>query len=86
MTWRDRSPTCLKVCCYFSVFLSFFSRYRVAADQGSAGAQNNLGVCYQHGVGVGQDDREAVRWWVFPLIFLPPSETPIASAENPMYL
>jgi len=35
--------------------------YRLAADQGYAGAQNNLGVMYQNGTGVPQDDAEALR-------------------------
>ena len=33
------------------------------ADQGYAGAQNNLGLMYDNGEGVPQDDAEAVRWY-----------------------
>ena len=35
--------------------------YRIAADQGYAPAQCNLGVCYENGRGVPQDYKEAVR-------------------------
>ena len=37
--------------------------YRLAADQGFAGAQVNLGVMYDTGRGVPQDYVEAVRWY-----------------------
>ena len=35
--------------------------YRLAADQGDAPAQSNLGYCYEFGKGVAQDAKEAVR-------------------------
>jgi TPR repeat protein len=38
--------------------------YRLAADQGHAGAQYNLGACYEKGLGVVKDTAEAVRWLV----------------------
>ena len=37
--------------------------YRLAAEQGNADAQNNLGVMYQYGDGVLQDYAEAVKWY-----------------------
>jgi TPR repeat protein len=37
--------------------------YRVAAEQGDASAQNNLGVMYANGQGLGQDDVAAVFWY-----------------------
>ena len=37
--------------------------YRLAAEQGVAGAQSRLGVMYAEGRGVAQDDRESVRWF-----------------------
>jgi len=37
--------------------------YRMAADQGYAGAQNNIGVLYKNGSGVAQDYSEAMRWY-----------------------
>jgi TPR repeat protein len=37
--------------------------YRLAADQGDADAQFNLGVMYDTGRGVPQDDAEAERWY-----------------------
>ena len=36
--------------------------YRLAADQGHADGQNNLGVMHQNGTGVPQDETEATRW------------------------
>ena len=40
-----------------------FQLYRVAAEQGIAGAQCRLGVMYAEGRGVEQDERESVRWF-----------------------
>ena len=37
--------------------------YRLAAEQGVAGAQCRLGVMYAEGRGVAQDDTESVRWF-----------------------
>ena len=37
--------------------------YRMAAEQGDAGAQYNLGVRYANGEGVPEDDAEAARWY-----------------------
>jgi TPR repeat protein len=37
--------------------------YRVAADQGYAAAQSNLGLMYQNGLGVAKDDAQAVSWY-----------------------
>ena len=37
--------------------------YRLAADQGDAGAQNNLGWMYANGEGVPEDDAEAAGWY-----------------------
>ena len=37
--------------------------YRQAAEQGFADAQLNLGVMYDEGQGVKQDDVEAVKWY-----------------------
>ncbi len=37
--------------------------YRLAAEQGVAGAQCHLGVMYAEGRGVTRDDAEAVRWF-----------------------
>ena len=38
--------------------------YQKAADQGNAGAQNNLGFCYQEGQGVPKNYNEAVKWYL----------------------
>ncbi|HCT5132665.1 TPA: sel1 repeat family protein [Aeromonas hydrophila] len=35
--------------------------YRRSAEQGYSHAQNNIGAIYQNGLGVEQDDSEAVR-------------------------
>ena len=37
--------------------------YRMAADQGHAQAQFNLGVMYKNGQGVVQDYSAAMKWW-----------------------
>jgi uncharacterized protein len=37
--------------------------YRLAAEQGNANAQYNLGVMYDNGDGVVQDYAEAVKWY-----------------------
>ncbi len=37
--------------------------YTKAAEQGLADAQNNLGVCYEDGFGVAQDDKKAAGWY-----------------------
>ena len=37
--------------------------YRLAAAQGHAGAQNNLGGMFDHGQGVAKDRAEAIRWY-----------------------
>ncbi len=37
--------------------------YRLAAAQGLAGAQNNLGWMVQKGLGFAQDRAEAIRWY-----------------------
>ena len=37
--------------------------YRLAAEQGDAGAMRNLGVMYDVGQGVAQDFKEAVKWY-----------------------
>ncbi len=37
--------------------------FRLAAEQGSAGDQFNLGLMYKNGFGVPQNDQEAVKWF-----------------------
>ena len=37
--------------------------WRPLAEQGDAAAQFQLGVLYEHGLGVIQDYKEAVKWW-----------------------
>ena len=37
--------------------------YRLAADQGHAGAQNRLGFSYSQGEGIPQDVAQAIRWF-----------------------
>ena len=37
--------------------------YRLAAAQGYAIAQSNLGVMFENGQGVAQDRAEAIRWY-----------------------
>ncbi len=37
--------------------------YRRAAEQGHAGAQYELGVCYYDGEGVEENEEEALKWF-----------------------
>lgn len=37
--------------------------FRVAAEEGHADSQFNLGLMYEKGIGVSQDEREAVVWY-----------------------
>jgi TPR repeat protein len=37
--------------------------YRLAAEQGHAAAQNNLGYMFEHGKGVRKNRAEAIRWY-----------------------
>ena len=37
--------------------------YRLAAAQGHADAQGNLGLMFQHGQGVAKNRAEAIRWY-----------------------
>ena len=37
--------------------------YRLAADQGDADAQFNLGVMFEYGQGVAKNRAEAIRWY-----------------------
>ncbi len=39
------------------------AEYRSHAERGNRAAQNNLGVMYETGLGVAQDDFEAVKWY-----------------------
>ncbi len=40
-----------------------FAWYQKAAEQGNAGAQNNLGLMYYNGKGVEQDYIKALEWY-----------------------
>lgn len=44
-------------------FASAFKWYREAARQGDVEAHTQLGLLYEKGSGVPQDDREAARWY-----------------------
>ena len=37
--------------------------FAISAEQGDANAQHNLGVSYQHGIGVHQSSPEALKWF-----------------------
>ena len=50
--------------------------YRLAAEQGLAEAQNNLGALYGDGKGVPQDYTEAVKWYRLS------AEQGLAEAQN----
>ena len=57
-------------------------RYRKAAEQGDAEAQNRLGVCYEYGKGVPQDYQEAVKWYRKAVEHMPKLKTIWAFAMN----
>ena len=40
-----------------------FEEMKAKAEKGNASAQSNLGVMYQYGLGVPEDDKEAVKWF-----------------------
>ena len=40
-----------------------FKWYKLAAEQGNAAAQYNLGYCYQYSIGIAKDEEEAVKWY-----------------------
>ncbi|WP_420535067.1 tetratricopeptide repeat protein, partial [Actinobacillus porcinus] len=40
-----------------------FPMFKELAEQGDAGAQNNLGIMYENGYGVNQDYHQAVKWY-----------------------
>jgi len=40
-----------------------FAGYKAKAENGDAVAQTTLGLCYNWGIGVAQDDVEAVKWY-----------------------
>ena len=44
-------------------YAAALEEWRPLAEQGLADAQYNLGVMYDEGEGVAQDDAEAVRWY-----------------------
>ena len=46
------------------VYAEAVSWYRIAADQGDADAQYNLGTMYAEGIGVEEDDKAAVGWYL----------------------
>ena len=43
----------------------------LAAEQGNADAQDNLGVMYANGKGVPQDYKIAVKWFKLPAAYTP---------------
>ena len=44
-------------------YATALTKWRSAAQQGSASAQFSLGLMYDEGKGVAQDFKEAVRWY-----------------------
>ena len=57
-------PYCLTALLSFqSVNALDFDDTKVLADQGDVDAQNNLGVMYDNGNGVPENDAEAVKWF-----------------------
>jgi hypothetical protein len=44
-------------------FATALKEWKPLAEKGDVDAQTNLGLMYQNGWGVPQDDKEAVRWY-----------------------
>ena len=44
-------------------YVTALQEWRPLAEQGYADAQYNLGLMYDNGLGVPQDDKEAVKWY-----------------------
>ena len=44
-------------------YAAAFREFRPLAEQGDAGAQFNLGLMYSRGLGVPENDAEAVKWY-----------------------
>jgi len=44
-------------------YATAFKLFKPLAEQGNANAQHNLGLMYDDGEGVIQDDKEAVKWY-----------------------
>ena len=57
-------------------FAAALHEWRPLAEQGDADAQYNLGVMYENGRGVPQNDAEAVKW------YRKAAEQGLASAQN----
>ena len=57
--------------------------YRLAAEQGNANAQDNLGVMYANGHGVPQDDAEAVKWYRLAADRATPARRTISASCTP---
>ena len=43
--------------------ISRFEEAKLLAEQGHVDAQYSLGVMYENGEGVPENDAEAVKWW-----------------------
>ena len=57
-------------------YASAFREFRALAEQGDASAQFNLGLMYDNGNGVPEDDRQAVFW------YRKAAEQGVAGAQN----
>lgn len=40
-----------------------FKEFRASAEEGYVDSQFNLGLMYEHGIGVGRDEKEAIVWY-----------------------
>ena len=54
---------CLVIGCGQGGEAKKFEKTKAKAEKGDAIAQTNLGLMYQEGKGVLEDDKEAVKWW-----------------------
>jgi len=61
--WADDAAECGKLF-LDNLNQQAFSSCRKAAEQGDVDAQYTLGTLYENGLGVKQDDAEAVKWYL----------------------
>jgi len=45
-------------------YATAYKEFKALAEQGNAEAQNNLGIMYEYGRGVPEDDTEAAKWFL----------------------
>ncbi len=63
-------------------YAAALKEWRPLAEQGHAGAQNNLGFMYDHGQGVARDQVKGLMWYNLAAARLPPGEDRDTAVRN----